>query len=168
MIPTYITDYLEKRGVPCEVLAHTQAVTAQEVAAATHVSGHAVAKSVLVEAGGRRWIALLPASENVDLVRLAEALGVREVRLMDEHEFAPIFKGCDAGAEPPFGSLYGLPVIVDRRLTGQEDIVIRAGTHHDGILLSYRAFAALERPRVASFGIPQTWATPEPRREVRI
>ena len=65
-----------------------------------------------------------------------------------ENEFAGIFPGCELGAMPPFGNLYGLEVFVAQRLTEDEQIAFNAGTHTELIQLSYADFERLVRPRV--------------------
>lgn len=151
MIPSHIIDYLRQNNVPFRRLPHRHAVSAQELAASLHVTGHRVAKAVLVEADGQKYIAVLPAAENVDLARLTAVLGAGKSRFLSEDEFASIFQDCEVGAEPPFGRLYGLPVIVDSSLGSNEKIVFRAGSHGEALEINYSDFLALERPRIASF-----------------
>lgn len=153
MIPQRIVDHLKNAKVPFSRRWHPRAVSAQPLAATLHVSGYRVAKSVLVEADGKRWIAVLSAPERVDTNRLASALGARSVRLLSESEFMPSFPDCEVGAEPPFGSLYRLPVIVDESLTGEDRVLFRAGSHEETLELRYVDFMRLENPRVASFAI---------------
>jgi Ala-tRNA(Pro) deacylase len=152
MIPNQIVEYLERRKVPYERRTHRRALTAQEVAACMHVTGYRVAKSVIVQAGGKTWIAVLPAAEEVDEERLAAVVGA-PVRFVSEREFTALFPGCEPGAEPPFGCLYGLPVVVDSTLAKADRIVFRAGSHEEAVELRYQDFAALEnRPTVGTFG----------------
>ena len=131
MISRQIVDFLEKHDVSYERHAHRRACTAQELAAATHVPGRRVAKSVIVKGGDQIWIAVLPASEVVDEKLLADVLGVPSVRLLDEADFEGFFPGCEPGAEPPFGSLFGLPVVIDSTLAEAGRIVFRAGSHDE-------------------------------------
>lgn len=152
MIPARIIQYLHEHDVSFERRPHARAITAQELAAALHVTGYRVAKSVLVEADGRPLIALLPAPESVDQGRLARAVGARNVRLLRESEFAGLFPDCELGAEPPFGRLYGLPVAVERALARVERVLFRAGSHEEAIELAYDDFVRLERPLVGDFG----------------
>lgn len=154
MIPERIVQYLKEVGIPFTRRWHAKAVTAQELAASLHVTGYRVAKSVLLDVDGERWIAVLPAPERVDTERLAEALDARHIRLLDEAEFDGLFPDCELGAEPPFGRLYGMPVVVDTSLAGEDRIVFRAGSHEETIELSYADFARLEQPKVANFGMP--------------
>ena len=170
MISRQIVDFLEKHDVPYERHSHRRACTAQELAAAMHVPGRRVAKSVIVKAGDRIWMAVLPASEVVDGELLAGVLGAPSVRLLDEEEFERFFPGCEAGAEPPFGSLFGLPVVVDSTLAESERIVFRAGSHEEAIEIRYEEFRRLERdPKTGTFGrppsdAPRVWDEwPEPR-----
>jgi prolyl-tRNA editing enzyme YbaK/EbsC (Cys-tRNA(Pro) deacylase) len=51
MVPEKISGHLKGSHIRFAVRPHPRAVTAQELAAAVHVSGHRVAKSVLIEAG---------------------------------------------------------------------------------------------------------------------
>jgi Ala-tRNA(Pro) deacylase len=153
MIPISIVDYLHRNEVSFKRRPHQQAVSAQELAASLHVSGYSVAKSVIVDADGQKWIAVLPASETVDVGRLAEVLNASKVRLLAESQFAPIFTDCEIGAEPPFGGLYRIPVVVDSRLADAGWIILRAGSHKESLEMAYADFASLEKPRVGSFGI---------------
>jgi len=165
MIPASIIEYLQRNKVPFKRRPHAQAIGAQELAATLHVSGYSVAKSVIVDADGQRWIAVLPASETVNLGRLAEVLEARDVRLLGEPEFAPIFADCEIGAEPPFGGLYKIPVVVDSRLADAASIILRAGSHRETLEMAYSDFMSLEKPRVGSFGILPGWTESDRQRE---
>ena len=75
MIPQSIIRYLDENQVPFMQRPHHRAVTAQEVAAAMHEHGYEVAKTVLLEVDRRRCIAVLPATELVDVFRVARPTG---------------------------------------------------------------------------------------------
>lgn len=154
MIPQKICSYLDDNEVDYLRKQHPRAVSAQELAASVHVSGRRVAKAVLIEMDGVPIIAVLPATESADLHRLTRAVGGHSARMMTEGEFTSLFPDCEAGAEPPFGHLYGLPVIVDSELAGESRIVVRAGSHEECIEMPWNQFMELEKPRVVSFGAP--------------
>jgi Ala-tRNA(Pro) deacylase len=145
--------FLRENRVPFQVQHHVQAFTAQEVAQREHVAGRLVAKVVIVIADGKQVMLVLPAPVRVDLGRAAQALGASEVRLAREDEFATAFPDCEAGAMPPFGNLYDLPVWAERSLTADETIYFPAGTHADSMSLKYADFERLARPTVADFGM---------------
>ena len=152
-IHTKLGEFLDASGVAYEVRSHLQAFTAQEVAAAQHVPGREMAKVVIVRAGREFLMAVLPAPQRVDLGQLGAAAGKPDLHLATEAEFAGLFPACEAGAMPPFGNLYGLPVWVDQALTRDKDISFNAGTHDQTVRMAYADFARLVQPRVASFGM---------------
>jgi len=152
-IHTKLREFLDASGVAYEVRSHLQAFTAQEVAAAQHVPGREMAKVVIVRAGREFLMAVLPAPQRVDLGQLGAAAGKPDLHLATEAEFAGLFPACEAGAMPPFGNLYGLPVWVDQALTRDKDISFNAGTHEQTVRMAYADFARLVQPRVASFGM---------------
>ena len=143
--------YLRENKIPFQVVHHPLAYTAQEVAAAEHVPGKLLAKVVIVLADGKMAMLALPAPLRVDLTKAAAALGAKDVRLAHEEEFAAAFPDCEVGAMPPFGNLYDLPVVVDKALSEDEEIVFNAGTHTDTVTLKYADFARLVKPKVAEF-----------------
>jgi len=166
MIPRRISEYLDSHAVPYQRKLHRRVITAQELAATVHVPGRRVAKSVMVKANGRVFIALLPATELVDEDRLASALGVPTVRLLHESEFERLFPDCEAGAEPPFGGLYNVPIVIDSALAGAETILFCAGSHEEAIEMRYEDFYRLEgQPPVGAFArirngrnAPSSWS----------
>jgi Ala-tRNA(Pro) deacylase len=50
---------------------------------------------------------------------------------------------------PPFGNLFGLPVIVDPAIERDEHIYFNAGNHAQTVRLRYKDFEKLVAPRVA-------------------
>jgi Ala-tRNA(Pro) deacylase len=145
--------YLGEHGVPCEVTSHPEAITAQEIAQAVHVSGFVLAKVVMADADGRLVMLVLPAPARVDLMRLRAALGARTVRLAREEEFASLFPDSELGAMPPFGNLYGVPVYLERSLTGQPRVVFNAGTHRETMTISTAEYQRLVQPVVVEFAV---------------
>jgi Ala-tRNA(Pro) deacylase len=149
--PCKVENLLRDNHVWFSIHHHPAAYTAQELAACEHIPGKMVTKVVIAFADENMVMLALPAPEKVNLLKLAEEMGTDNVRLASEAEFAGAFPDCEVGAMPPFGNLYGMPVLVDRTLAEDERIVFAAGTHTDTIELRYRDFAELAHPRVADF-----------------
>ena len=150
-IPRKITDYLDAEGIPYEYHVHPPTFTAQKTAQAEHISGKSFAKTVMVVADRRMIMAVVPASHHVDIERLRQMLGADDARLATENEFAHLFPGCDLGAMPPLGNLYGRDVIADRTLKTAPSITFNAGTHTDTISMKYADFTRLVHPRLGDF-----------------
>lgn len=153
MVPQSLRNYLDARQVPYRVFAHAHSPTAQETAHAAHVSGRRLAKVVLMRrtASGEFLVAVLPASERIDLARLGEALG-EAVTVAEESEFQRLFPEFEAGAAPPLGELAGLPVVADACLARQDSILFNGGTHTDLIEMAWDDFAQLTAPRICDYG----------------
>jgi Ala-tRNA(Pro) deacylase len=149
-----LKEFLDREGVKYVVLTHSPAYTAQEIAALAHVPGKELAKTVVVKLDGKLAMAVLPASQRVELARLREVVGAKRAQLATEAEFRDRFPGCDLGAMPPFGNLYGMDVYVADGLTEDEEIAFNAGSHTELIRLAYRDFARLVQPKVLEFGVP--------------
>ena len=146
-----IHEFLREAHVPYTVVPHRAAFTAQEEAAATHVAGWDWAKVVICVVDGEPIEAVLSAPLTVNLDRLLELAGGSEIPLAQEEELRRIFPGCEPGAMPPLGPLYGQSVFVDVSLAAEPEIVFNAGTHTEAIRMRWADFAASVRPIVGTF-----------------
>ena len=108
--------YLDRFQVRNHITEHPIVFTSQGLAQAEHVSGYQVIKPVLIEADGQWILCALPAAQKIDLDRLATDLDAQNVRIATEQEMQDAFPGCELGAEPPIGALFGLPTIADESL----------------------------------------------------
>lgn len=146
-----LRDFLEAEQATAHFHPHRPAYTAQEVAATEHVPGHAMAKVVMAVADGRMVMLVLPAPLRVDLGRVRDGLGAHDVRLAGESEFAGLFPDCEAGAQPPFGHLYGVDVYMDPSLADSAVVLFEAGTHREMAAMPFDEFQRLEHPHLLPF-----------------
>ena len=146
-----LKSYLDKNGVDYHVFYHQRVYTAQEVAAAQHVSGKELAKVVMAKVNNELAMMVLPASFMVDMDKLNILFSGKMVKLAREEEFQGLFPDCEIGAMPPFGNLYDLEVYVDTALAEQPHIVFQAGSHVVTIRMAYQDFANLVQPTVVDF-----------------
>ncbi len=147
--------FLDKNNIKYVTVKHSNAYTAQEIAASTHVSGKEFAKTVMVKIDGKMAMAVLPASYQVDFSLLKKVFGTSKVSLANEAEFKYLFPDCELGAMPPFGNLYDLEVYVAETLAEDDTIAFNAGTHAEMIKMKYEDFERLVHPRVFKF----SWKT---------
>ena len=146
-----VIELLEKNHKKYETTTHEAAFSAQQVAAAEHVPGKTVAKPVIVIADGKYYMCVLPACYKIDTDKLRRAMGVKQMQLADEMEMAKLFKDCALGAEPPFGSLYGMTTIIDKSLEEDDEIVFQAGTHEKAVRIAMADYIELVEPKVLDF-----------------
>jgi Ala-tRNA(Pro) deacylase len=93
-------------------------------------------------------MAVLPASEQIDLDLLRSNAHARKVALASEEDFKNLFPQCETGAMPPFGNLYNMDVYVESSLAEDESIAFNAGSHSELIQLRYSDYARLVHPKV--------------------
>ena len=151
MVLKTLCDHLDREQIRYTVISHSPAFTAQEIAAASHISGRNLAKTVMVHIDGELAMAVLPANLHVDVGVLGELSGAVHIEMAHEADFRDCFPGCETGAMPPFGNLYGMPVYVAGELTEDDFIAFNAGSHTELIQMHYHDFERLARPHILDF-----------------
>ncbi|HXT12280.1 MAG TPA: YbaK/EbsC family protein [Candidatus Angelobacter sp.] len=146
-----LKQFLDHEHAKYVTITHPEACTAQEVAESAHVPGKELAKSVVVQMGGRMAMAVLPADRKLDLSELREIAGNANARLATEDEFKGLFPDCEVGAMPPFGNLYGMDVYVASPLAEDDEIAFNAGSHTELIRMPFDDFQRLAHAKVADF-----------------
>jgi len=141
-----IKEFLDTNKVKYVIVQHSPAYTAQEVAAAAHISGKELAKTVMIKIDGKLAMAVLPASYKISFDQLKAALDVNDVKLAYEQEFMDKFPDCEVGAMPPFGNLYGFDVYVAESLAEDEEIAFNACSHTELVKMRFDDFEKLIKP----------------------
>jgi prolyl-tRNA editing enzyme YbaK/EbsC (Cys-tRNA(Pro) deacylase) len=80
-----------------------------------------------------------------------EELGEEEIpgrrwSIRTAHIQFEVLPDCELGAEPPFGPLYGVPMVVDLALQSEE-ITFNAGNHMETLTMSLGDYLELTKPR---------------------
>jgi len=145
--------FLQEKGASYEIIQHRLAFTASEEAAAAHVRGAGWAKTVVFHtAEGEPILAVLPATYQVDVARLAQLAGTSSVRLAAEEELAGLYPHCERGAMAPIGSLYGQRTFADEHLASVGEIVFNAGDHVEAVRMLWEDYQRLAAPAMGVFG----------------
>ena len=146
-----LKEFLDDRDVKYVSINHSRAYTAQEIAESAHVSGNDFAKVVMLKADEKMIMTVLPAPDKVDLKLLRQALEVRDIVFADENDFQDHFPGCEVGAMPPFGNLYGIRVILAQTLCDSTTISFNSGLHTEVIQMDYDKYIKLVSPEIMDF-----------------
>ncbi len=146
-----LKEYLDSHNIRYVTISHSPAYTAQGIAASAHIKGKELAKTVMIKIAGKMAMAVLPAPLKVDFDLLRAAAGTDEIELAGEEEFQSMFPGCEVGAMPPFGNLYGMDVYVAESLAEDEEIAFNAGSHTELIKMAYEDFESLVKPTLGGF-----------------
>ena len=147
--------FLDDQDIKYVTIKHSEAYTAQEIAASAHIPGKELAKTVIVKVNGKMAMAVLPATYRVDFDLLKEAAAAEKVELASEEEFKDRFSGCELGAMPPFGNLYDMDVFVADTLAEDEEIAFNCGSHTELVKMSYKDFEAAVKPKIVRISAHQ-------------
>ena len=148
-----VDSFLKQQGIDFERHTHVTSYTAQGLAHAEHVSGYAVAKPVIVKTNSGFAMCVLTAPQHLDRKRMAALLHEKDVRLATEAEMAGLFPDCELGAEPPIGTMFGMPTFADDKVLDDEYLVMQAGTHRDSIRMRREDWERVCRPSIAPIAL---------------
>jgi Ala-tRNA(Pro) deacylase len=151
-----VRQLLDSTQVQYEWKTHEPAYSAQALAHAMHRSGHEVVKPVVIVADGEPFLCAVPACKRVDPREVRELLDASEVVLADETLMRRTFAGCELGAEPPIGRLFGLRTLMDDALGDKQRLTFQAGTHRDAVTISLADFVKLSDPVVGHITFGET------------
>ena len=145
-----VIGFLQDRGVAHDVVDHEQTFTAAAEARAAGLTPDHAAKTMVLREGEGYRLAVIPASERLDLHKLRELLEASShLRLATEEEMADDFADFEVGAVPPIGPMLAAPEVLDRRLLGHERILCTGGDHRHSVLVDPNELARITEARVA-------------------
>ncbi|MCA8036229.1 YbaK/EbsC family protein [Burkholderia arboris] len=137
-----LQDCLRQKSSRYEVVYHPYSHTSMETAAAAHIPGDRLAKTVLLEDAEGYVAAVLPTTHAVRLSDLWVKTG-RHLVLAREVELRDLFKDCDMGALPPVCMAYGMKTFLEEHLAQQSEVYFEAGDHEALIHMMQDEFLAL-------------------------
>ena len=141
-IAASVVRVLADHGTEYELVPHPKSFSSIESAAEAHVPEDHIAKGVLLMDPAGYVLAVIPASEWVDLRRLKAELG-RDLSMAPETVVDRQFSDCDPGAVPPLGEAYGLEMVLDESLTSLSSVYFEGGDHEHLVRLDGDQFNAL-------------------------
>ncbi|WP_233887079.1 aminoacyl-tRNA deacylase [Paraburkholderia flagellata] len=139
---TTLQERLRSKGSRYEIVRHPYSHSSMESAAAAHIPGDRLAKTVLLEDEHGYVAVVLPSTYAVQLSELWNKTG-RRLALATEADLRELFKDCDAGALPPICGAYGMKTYLEANLAGEPDIYFEAGDHEELVHMEADEFLAL-------------------------
>ena len=146
-----VEDLLLRHGAAFDVLRHEPVYTSQAAAAVRGAPLASGAKALICKGDDKFVMFVMPADLKLASKAVRQSLGWRKLRFADRDE---VFRltGLEPGSIPPFGSLFGLPTLCDRRLGLNETINFNAGDHCISVSMSYEDYLKAESPDLGKFG----------------
>jgi len=147
-----VENLLNQRGVIFTALRHVPVFTSEEAACVRGTPLASGAKALVCKVDAGFLMFVLPADRKLDGRSVRRQKGRRKLRFASTVEVARL-TGLTPGAIPPFGSLFGLPTLCDRRLANNEAINFNAGDHGVSISLRYADYLLVEQPELVEFSV---------------
>jgi Ala-tRNA(Pro) deacylase len=145
--------WLREEGVAVQVMEHAPVFTSEQAAQIRGTPIEAGAKALVLLAADEPVHVVLPAHRRVDNARVRALVGTRTLRFATAEELLKL-TGCAPGAVPPFGNLFGLPVLADEALARREEIAFNAGSNSVSIVMPAAEFLRLSGARVCPLAQP--------------
>jgi Ala-tRNA(Pro) deacylase len=142
---------LKENKIKYELVEHRKVFTAFDSAETQDVNLTEVAKAVLLKGKKGFYLAVLPAGNNCDFKALCK-LTEDKISIAKEKDIEKNLK-TKVGLIAPFGSLYKLPVFLDKKLLKNKKINLPAGSYIESIILSVKDYQKLENPVTGSFSV---------------
>jgi prolyl-tRNA editing enzyme YbaK/EbsC (Cys-tRNA(Pro) deacylase) len=89
---------------------------------------------------------VVPGDRRIASNKVKAVLGAKEIRFASLEEVATLTEGIESGGVPPFGNLFGLPVLVDTSLLTNEKIIFNAGDRRFSIAMFVKDYLSLVAP----------------------
>lgn len=122
-----------------------------DAAAALGISPERIFKTLVASVDGGLVLAVVPVAGELDLKRLAAAVGGRRAD-MAEPAAAERATGYVIGGISPIGTRRALPVVLDSTALGQTTVFVSAGRRGQQVELAPADLVRIARARVASIG----------------
>jgi Ala-tRNA(Pro) deacylase len=146
--PTTLIDQLEQAGIEYELIPHRRSETAAAEAEALGLGAQEVAKTLVLVTPAGLALAVIPASERLDLHKVRALLDSKKVELATEAVLAGAYPEFELGAVPATGA-HRERVLVDRRVCQNDHVVLEAGTHEQSLRIKTADLLVLNHARVA-------------------
>jgi len=149
-----IFNYLTDNAATFRVLTHPPLFTAQDLARAHHVVKDEVADHAVYRADYRFVLAVVPAGSTINEPNLRHVLQARDIVKASDWDIERLFPGCELGAAPLLGNLFGLTVVADSAFEKRGRIVFHVCSRATSIMMSWRDYKNAADPIVAAIAGP--------------
>jgi Ala-tRNA(Pro) deacylase len=153
--------HLKANKIKYEIVEHRKVFTAFDSAETQHEKLSEVAKAVLLKgkksrkagsgSAGNLYLAVLPAGNNCDFKALGK-LAADKVSMAKEKDINTKLK-TKIGLIPPFGSLFGLPMFIDKKILKNKIINLPAGSYTESVIMNMKDYMKLENPTEGNFSV---------------
>lgn len=134
-----------------QVVEHRKVYTAFDSAETQDLKLTEVAKAVLLKGKKNLYLAVLPAGNNCDFKSLSK-LAADKLSMAKEKDINQKLK-TKVSLIAPFGSLFQLPVFIDKKLLKNKKINLPAGSYTESVVMNVKDYLKLENPVPGNFAV---------------
>jgi Ala-tRNA(Pro) deacylase len=145
-----IESFLHAHAVDYRVLRHEPVYTSDEAARVRGTALASGAKALICKGDDDVVMFVLPADRKLASAAVRRTKGWRKLRFATAEEVEQR-TGLRPGSIPPFGSLFNLRTLCDRRLGENQTINFNAGDHSISISMAYADYVRVESPELGEF-----------------
>jgi Ala-tRNA(Pro) deacylase len=149
-----LLNYLSVNQALFRIRTHLPTLTSRAIAVANHVSEESVARILVFKADSQYWMAVYPGDSQLNKEAVCRGLNIERIEKVNEWDLERLFPGCETGAIPPFGNLFGLNVIVDSSFPRIGQMVFNVCSRSSSVTIEWSDFDRLVHPCVAPFAEP--------------
>ena len=135
------------KKIPHRIIEHKKVFTAFDIAATTKTPLAHVAKTLLVKAEKLFAIVIVSAGHMIDSKKLAKALKVSAIQFVKEKDMLKRLKLGKKASLASFGSIYALPVLIDKAFARQKKALLSGGSFTHSIHMAMKDFIKHEKPQ---------------------
>ena len=147
-LPMVVNQYLRRHHLAAKEVEHAPVYTARQLAQVEHMPDAMVAKVVFFFCDHVLMMGVLPADRHLNLHQARRSMKARTIRLATEFDIARHVSTLQLGSIPPFGSMFGLPVVLDAALAKSEIIEMPAGIRTESLKMTMKDYMREEAPQV--------------------
>lgn len=151
MIAKQLEKLLKANKIKFEVAEHRKVYTAFDAAETQDIKLTEVAKAVLLKGKKNLYLAVLPAGNNCDFKALGK-LASDKLSMAKESDIKTKLK-TKIGLIPPFGSLFKLPLFIDKKLLKNKKLNLPAGSYTESVVMNTKDYLKLENPVPGNFAV---------------
>ena len=144
-----MVEYLKRNGIPHEVIEQTQTTTnGRATNTPQPFNEKDPVKTFIIHADNKRCMLVVPANIRPNEGLLSKAMQAKDLHFAQQDDLKTIFPECELDAMPPFGNLYALPVILDKELAKEKEIIFKACSQSKSIRLKMNDYLRLVKPLI--------------------
>ncbi len=152
-IKKQILNHLEKNNTKYEILTHRKVYTAFDASQTLKVHPQEIAKSLIIKIKKDFYMLILGANKNLDFSKIAKKFKValKDIKIPSEKILSNKFK-IKPGSAHVFGSLYKIPVIVEKSFSKLNKAIFSSGSFKESLKIKVKDYLKIEECSIFCFG----------------